>query len=149
MAKLPQSFNDADVSDDFPPAGEYLCEMIKSEMKDTKSGTGQYLAVQFKILEGKNKGSIVFNNYNLVNDNETAVRIAVKGMDKLCAAVGKKRKDIADSSQLHSIPFFIKLELRPEDDAYPGNVVKGYRAASGTVTSIAGAPKKNPFAKKD
>jgi hypothetical protein len=41
------------------------------------------------------------------------------------------------------------LELRPEDDAYPGNDVKGYRAASGTVTSIAGAPKKNPFAKKD
>lgn len=146
MAKLPSSFNDADASDEFPPAGEYLVEIVKSDMKETKSGTGQYLAVQFKILEGKNKGSIVFNNYNIINDNEVAVKIAIRELDKLCAALGKKRKDIIDSSQLHAIPFIIVLELRPADDAYPGNVVKGYKPY-GKVSQI-GAVKKNPFANK-
>jgi len=143
MAMLPKSFNDADISDDIIPAGQYLAEITKSEMKDTKSGTGKYLSVGFKLLDGPGQGSMVYTNLNLVNDNDVAVQIANQTLAKICAAVGKDYKKITDSSELHAIPLSIKLTVRPPDDAFPGNEIKGYKSAGSKAPSD--GIKKNPF----
>lgn len=142
MAMLPSSFRSSDVADDIWPAGDYLVEITKSEMKDTKSKTGKYLSLGFKCIEGKQKGSMVFTNLNLVNDNETAVKIAYSDLKKICTAVGKP--NISDSSELHAIPLKIKVTVRPDDDDFPGNDVKKYMAVGKASSS---APKKNPFNK--
>ena len=142
MAKLPQAFNTDDVADDIWPAGEYLVEITKSEMKDTKAGNGQYLQLGFKCIEGKQKGQMIFNNLNLVNPNEQAVNISQQELKRICTAIGKK--NITDSSEMHAIPLTIRVVERDADDPYPGNDIKGYKVAKGAGKS----PKKNPFADK-
>lgn len=142
MAKLPQSFS-TDDSDDICPTGDYLAEIIKTEMKSTNSGTGEYLQLSFKIKDGPQKGQIIFCNLNLINDNETAVRIANSTLKKIIKAVGKDPAKVVDSDELKNIPLMISVVKRPDDDAYPGADIKKYSEAV-----AGGAPRANPFAKK-
>jgi hypothetical protein len=58
------------------PAGKYLAAITDSEMKPTKNGSGSYLQLTFTILEGEYKGRVVWARLNLVNPNQTAVKIA-------------------------------------------------------------------------
>ena len=143
MAKIPQSVRENE-SDDILPAGDYLAEIINTEMKTTKAGDGEYLSIMFKILEGTNKDKVVYTNLNLINPNQVAVNIATGTLDKICKACGKDRKKLDDSDELIRIPIIITVTKRPDDDAYPGNEIKGYKKASASGT----APKKNPFGKK-
>ncbi|MGD9126460.1 MAG: DUF669 domain-containing protein, partial [Planctomycetia bacterium] len=50
--------NQVDPSTSFDPipAGKYVAVITESEMKDTKSGVGQYLQLTFDIIDGKYKG---------------------------------------------------------------------------------------------
>ena len=50
--------NQVEPSADFEPipAGKYLATIVESEMKPTKSGTGNYLQLTFEILEGPTRG---------------------------------------------------------------------------------------------
>ena len=112
-------------------------------MKDTKAGTGKYLSLGFKCIEGNQKGMMVFTNLNLVNPNEVAVNIANQDLKRICTAVGKK--SITDSSELHGIPLVIKVAVRDDDDPYPGNDIKRYKVAGKLVK---GTAKKNPFEDK-
>lgn len=144
MAIIPkQLFKEGD-EDEFLPEGDYLAEIVKSENKATKAGDGEYLSLQFKVLEGKHKDEIVYTNLNLVNPNDVAVKIAKKTLAKICKAVNVDVLNLENSEQLHGKPMIITVTLRPTDDAYPGNEIKGFKAASGTGAP----PKKNPFAKK-
>lgn len=144
MANLGGAFNTSDVADDIWPAGDYLVEITKSEMKDTKAGTGKYLMLGFKCLEGKQKGQMLFANINLVNPNEVAVQIAKKELKKICTAVGKT--SIEDSDELHAIPLKIGVTIRDDDDPYPGNDIKKYLAV-GKAGGGGSGTKKNPFKK--
>lgn len=144
MAKLPQSFS-SDDSDDICPTGDYLAEIVKTEMKTTNSGDGEYLSLHFKILEGAQKGSMVFCNLNLINPNETAVKIANSQLKKIINAIGKDPAKVVDSDELKNIPLMIGVVKRPDDDAYPGADIKKFSKAS----SDGSKPKANPFAKKN
>ena len=108
MAKIPQSVKENE-SDDILPAGDYLAEIIKTEMKQTNSGTGEYLSVMFKILEGSNKDKAIYTNLNLVNPNQVAVNIAIGTLDKICKAAGKDRKKLDDSDELLHIPMIFTV----------------------------------------
>ena len=143
MAKIPSSVRENE-SDDILPAGDYLAEIIKTEMKKTNAGDGEYLSLMFKVLDGPNKDRAVFTNLNLDNPNPVAVNIAIGSLDKICKACGKDRRKMDDSDELLKIPMIITVTKRPDDDAYPGNDIKGYKKASASGT----APKKNPFTKK-
>lgn len=142
MAKLPNSFQEVDASDEPLPAGDYLAEVIKTDLKDSKSG-GKYILYVFKVLEGPKKGSTVLFNVNVVNDNVQAVEIGKRMNNKLCEAVGvnPNKKDL-DSDEVKNIPLIITVTVRPADSAHPGNDIKAFKKAS-----AAGAPKKNPFAR--
>lgn len=148
MANLPTSFNAADVSDDLIPEGEYVAQITKSEMKDTKDKTGKYLQLGFIITAGKYAKRMVFVNLNLVNNNTIAVEISQKTLARICKAVGKDYKTVRDSAEIHGIPLVIKITQRPAEDAYPGNDIKGYKPLDGDAAVEAGAPiRKNPFKK--
>jgi hypothetical protein len=144
MAKYPQSVKTAEVQDDILPAGDYLAEAIKTEFKETKSGTGQYLSIAFKILEGSFKDRLIYTNLNVINDNPVAVNIAVGSLKKIYVAAGKNFDTRDDSDEILHIPMILTLTVRPEGDAYPGNEIKKYAK----VGASGAAPKKNPFAKK-
>jgi hypothetical protein len=147
MAKLPDSFKTVESNDELLEPGEYLAEIIKSDMKQTNAGDGYYIAYQFQVVDGPSKGKILFCNINIINPSPIAVKIAKGSNDKICKAVGKIPDAVTDTEELHKIPMIIVVTKRPDDDAYPGNDIKNFKKA-GTTPPAAGAPKKNPFAKK-
>lgn len=128
MAKL--NFNVADVPEsDFEPipAGDYSAQIVQSEMKSTKAGTGEYLQLRIQILDEEYQGRIVFDRLNLVNPNEQAVKIAQRTLGDLCQACGVE--EVEDSEELHGIEMTVRLGVTEASGDYPpGNEVKKYLA---------------------
>jgi hypothetical protein len=130
MAQINFNTEDAPESDFEPiPAGEYACQIIQTEMKDTKAGDGQYLECRVQVVEdGDYQGRLLFERFNLVNPNETAVRIAQRQLKELCEAVGLL--EVEDSEELHDIEFVAKVEIEPGKGDYgPQNRIKKFMAA--------------------
>lgn len=121
-------------ADDFAPipAGIYTAEITRSEVKDTRAGTGNYLSLGFKILEGQYAGRIVFHNINLKNPNDIAVQIGRKELAKLLQAIG--RTGVQESSELHGIPMQIKvaIEIDKTGRYEPSNSVKNFAQLKGS-----------------
>ena len=129
MAMLPNVFNSEGkekMGFSVLPAGWYEAEIVKSEVKDTKAGTGKYLMLQFKIINhDEYNGRFIFTNLNLVNPNQTAVQIAEKELATICDACGTNV--IEDSAELHDIPLGVKLTVKAETAQWPAkNEIKGY-----------------------
>jgi hypothetical protein len=131
-------------SQDFEPipAGKYLAVITESEMKPTKSGTGNYLQLSFKVLDGQYKDRLVWARLNLENPNATAVQIARRELADICRAVGVTKP--ADSVDLHNIPLVITVRMKKRDDTGDfTNEVRGYakrEAAAGEAPPQAADP---------
>ena len=122
------------------PAGKYLAVITDSEMKPTKSGTGQYLQLSLQILEGPYKGRYVWARLNLHNPNPTTVQIARQELSAICRAVGVMQP--TDSVELHNIPLVISVKCKKrEDTGEITNEVKGYEAKA----AAAGRPQQSPI----
>jgi len=100
------------------PLGNYALEVSASEMKDTKAGTGQLLAVTMDVLEPEQfHGRKVFYNFNLTNPNPTAQKIGRDELAKLCRAIGLNQ-DPDDSEELHFKRFVAKIGLEKAQEGY-------------------------------
>jgi hypothetical protein len=126
MAMLPSVFNasEHDASSGFEsiPAGIYIAEIVKSKMKDTKDGTGKYLMLQFKIIEGDFSKRFVFINLNLVNKSAEAVQIAKSNLKSIVVACGLGDDyELEDSVDLHNTAMGIKVEIKPASGKWPAS----------------------------
>lgn len=120
------------------PAGWYTCMITDSEMKPTKSGTGEYLQLRINVIDGECEGRVVFDSLNLHNSNQTAVEIAQRTLSSICRAIGIMTPN--DSSDLHDQPLRVKVAIRPAGNGYDAsNEVKGYEPAV-SVQKPASAP---------
>tara|TARA_Y100000004_G_C8908450_1_gene409806 strand:- start:797 stop:1246 length:450 start_codon:yes stop_codon:yes gene_type:complete len=142
MVQLPNTIITADHedtrSDSFEPIpkGEYTAMVNYSEMKDTKSGNGQYLELTFEVLEGDHKGRLVWERLNLVNPNATAVEIAQRKLAEIGRSVGLQT--VEDSVQLHDKPMKIKVLVEPATADYSAsNKINGFSSASNLKASPA------------
>ena len=97
--------------------GDYLMHIVKTEFKETKKKDGHYLACQLKVIEGENKGRVVFINLNLDNPNPVAVEIANKELNSICQACGLE--GVEDSDELLNIPMSVKLKVKKGDAQWP------------------------------
>jgi hypothetical protein len=110
------------------PAADYLCHAVESEMRATRNGNGEYLWIEFVVLEGEHKGRRVWDRINLVNTNTTAVEIGQRQLSALCRACGVLQPK--GSQELHSIPVLVSVGIQPAKDNYEArNIVKGYKSA--------------------
>jgi hypothetical protein len=93
MAKLGGTFDAASVEPNAPlealPPGDYRVQILQSEMRVTKAGTGQILWLDMEVLEGPLKGRHLYDQLNLINPNPTAEEIAQRTLSAICHAVGK------------------------------------------------------------
>lgn len=139
---LPYAFDATQVAPQAPrevlPPGDYLCVIVNSEMRPTKSGDGQYLALEHDIIDGPHKNRKLWNNLNLINPNQQAVDIAKAQLSALCHAIGVMH--VTDSTQLHGRPVLVNVRTKPVEKDGQGNVVrdasnevKGYKLATGTA----------------
>ena len=129
MAQLPDVFKPSETEDvgfDTIPEGWYSAQAIKTEVKKTQAGDGTYVALRFKIIEGEYSGRFVFTNLNIINKNETTMRIAKAHLKQICEAVDIE--SLVDTDELLGQPLQIKLGIKPASGAYPeGNKIDAYR----------------------
>lgn len=131
--------------EDFQPLnpGTYRVAISESELKQSKSGSGQYLKLKLIVLDGPDKDRTLFDNLNLYHDNATTVKIAKQTLDEIILAVAYQRqglKTVSDSSELHNIPMDVEVGVQPAQGNYgPSNVIKKYKAPS-TQIAYQGMP---------
>ena len=74
----------------------------------------------------------MYANLNIVNKNETAVRMARSDLKKICAAVGHEN-ELEDTVDLHNIDLQVKLSVKEATSEWPAkNEIKDYRFADGS-----------------
>src|SRR5690606_25634228 len=86
------------------PAGDYKVAIIASEMKQNAKKNGSFLALEFSVLDGEQKGRKLFSNLNLNNPNNQAVEIAKSELSAICRAVNVLTPN--DSAELHNKPLW-------------------------------------------
>jgi hypothetical protein len=70
------------------PEGEYLAEVVETDIRATKKGNGHYTLVKWEVAEGDHIGRWLFEYHNHDNPNEKAVEIAARNLKKICNAFG-------------------------------------------------------------
>jgi len=91
MADLGFTFNNDDApEDEFAdlPVGDYVCMITESAMKPTRAGTGEYIGLRVEVVEGERAGRLMFENLNIKNPNEIAVKIALQKIAEINKAFG-------------------------------------------------------------
>jgi len=120
------------------PNGDYPVVITESEMKDTKSGGGQYLQLVLEVIEGPYKGRKVWDRLNLVNSNVTAVEIGQRALSQICHAIN--HLNLTDTVELHGKPMVAKLVVKQSPGYDDSNEVKEYKAYSGAAPIAATPP---------
>ena len=120
------------------PNGDYPVVITESEMKDTKSGGGQYLQLVLEVIEGPYKGRKVWDRLNLVNPNVTAVEIGQRALSQICHAIN--HLNLTDTVELHGKPMIAKLVVKQSPGYDDSNEVKEYKAYSGAAPIAATPP---------
>ncbi len=141
MAQLNQHFDASAVEPAAPfellPPGRYSVQIVQSEMRATRAGTGQYLWLEMDVIEGPNQGRKIWDQLNLVNPNQQTVEIAQRTLSAICHAVGQMQ--VTDSEQLHFRPMQVTLAVEPDsrdkhkpiEEQRKQNKVKGYLGGAG------------------
>jgi hypothetical protein len=135
MAQLGGRFDPASIEADERgsftplPEGDYACEIIESELRETKTG-GQMLRLTLEVKQGPHAGRRIWDNLNIVNRNADAEKIAHRTLKSICDAVGSGPID--DSEQLHFRPLTATVKIEPAQGQYEArNGVKRYKPLSG------------------
>lgn len=111
------------------PAGWYTAQITNAELKATKAGTGQYIAIRYDITGPTYQGRIVFGNLNIRNPNIKAEEIGRQQLGELMRAVGLAK--VNNTDQLIGCNLQIKVDIRHQDGYEPANEVRGYKAITG------------------
>jgi hypothetical protein len=143
---LPQATNNYEPL----PAGWYTAVVNGAEIKNTKAGTGQYIAVRYDITGPTHQGRVVFGNLNIKNPNPKAEEIGRQQLGELMRAIGLDT--VQDTDQLIGGQLSIKLDVRESEQYGASNDVKGYKSSGSAppVAAKAAAPAKAapPWVKK-
>jgi len=127
MAQLDFNANEVEPTTAFEPlpAGKYLAEISASEIKPTKSGNGNYLELEFTVLDGPCRGRKTWDRLCIDHPNELTQRIARGNLSAICRAVGVLQP--RDSVELHHLPILVNVRCKKRADTGEiTNEVKGY-----------------------
>lgn len=136
MPAIPQTA-DVDPNDvrtfDLIPNGWYAAQLVDSKHEAAKSGNGEYLKLEFDLLDAPYANRKVWVNLNLWNANEEAVRIANQQRLELLQALNKPNAQTTE--ELYAIPVMLKIGTREDKSGKyePQNVVKGFKAIPGAA----------------
>ena len=143
MAQLPQAFSAAELpqSDrnyDPIPEGWYDVEIKGAELRTTKAGNGQYIAVRYDVTGPTHAGRVVYGNLNVSNPNPKAEEIGRQQMGELMRSIGLPV--LQDTDQLVGGRLSIKVSIRKSEQYGDSNDVKGFKALAGGAAPAVAAP---------
>jgi hypothetical protein len=133
------------------PAGWYPVEIVSAEVKVTKAGTGQYVAVGYRVTDSAFSGRMIFGNLNIRNPNVTAEEIGQQQLGEIMRAGGLK--SLGDTDLMIGINCEVQLVIKDDPQYGPRNEIKKIRGRSGAAakpqmaTASSGKPSP-PWAKK-
>jgi len=104
------------ISFDPIPAGNYEAQIVNSDLKVTKDGTGEYIALTWEVLDPEYAGRRIFDNLNIINKNEKAVAIAKSKLKQICEAM--ELAEFVDTQELHGQPVRIVVGIKPASGGY-------------------------------
>ena len=81
-------FDATEVSETGVLPGEHIATIIDAQVKETKSGTGEYLKVVWKLEDGASFSYM----YNIKNVNAMAQNIGLTELKKMMKAAGREPK---------------------------------------------------------
>ena len=138
------------------PPGWYSATMSAAEIKDTKTGTGKYIALRYDITGPTHQGRVVFGNLNIRNQSPKAEEIGRQQLGDICRSIGLSH--VGDTDQLIGHSLMIKLDIEKSEQYGDKNQVKGFKPIAGgappvvakAVAAPTAAPAKAapPWAKK-
>ena len=96
------------------PVGDYLMQVVQSEVRATKDGSGQYVWLEFDILDGEHQGRKYWERLNIWNANPQAADIANKALTSLTRACGMVA--IEDTEDLHFKPIKVRMGVSKRKD---------------------------------
>jgi hypothetical protein len=129
-------------------AGKYHVQIVNSQMRDTKGGTGQYLWMELTIIDGPHANKRLFERLNLVNQNEKAVEISQRTLSAICRATGQM--SVTDSEQLHNRSMVATVKVRTAGPDKNGthreaaNEIGGYEPMNRPPAVPVGTPPAQP-----
>ena len=141
MANLGQSFNANDIpqsENNFEPipAGWYEVSINTAELKETKAGTGEYIALRYDVLGPAHQGRVIFGNLNIRNPNSKAQDIGIQQLGELMRAIGLA--SVQDTDQLVGGHLEVKVKIREASGGYDAsNDVSGFKAVKGGSVPMA------------
>ena len=116
------------------PAGKYVAAIVASQMKSTKAGDGQYLELQFQVIDGEHKGRLLWARLNLTNTSEVAAKIARSELAAICQAIGVLTPN--DSTELHDLPLQVTVAVKKRQDTGDlTNEIKAYAKKPSAVAA--------------
>lgn len=115
------------------PAGWYSALVEESSIESTKDGTGTYIKMKLKIIEPQQfMNRVIFQNFNIKNNNQQAVDIAMGQLSALSHAVGVLNWQ--DTQELHQRPMKIRVKVRPAQGEYEAqNAITAFKPATENV----------------
>lgn len=137
---LPESTNTGEFQP--LPAGWYSSTINKAELKVTKDGTGQYIAIRYDITGPTHQGRVVFGNINIRNKSEKAEEIGRAQLGDIMRAIGLKQ--VSDTDQLVGGSLQIKLDIKTDEQYGTRNEVKGYKASGDAMVYFGKPNEVNP-----
>lgn len=142
------------------PTGEYLVEIVASDVKPTQQNNGQFAELEYVGLEGPMQGRRLWTRITLENANDKAVEIGQRQLASLREATGVANP--TDTADFHKKPHLIRVEFYPvgsviaygkkkgEKRDRDENEIKAWKkvdaaAASAQAAPTAGASKSAPW----
>jgi hypothetical protein len=122
------------------PAGWYLVQVEKAEVRDTKAKTGKVLKLELTVIDERFNGRKLFPRINIRNPNRTAEEIGLRTLASLGVACGLAT--VTDTAELIGHNIAAKVKVKQDEGYDPDNDVVAYKAATEAAgtTPAASAP---------
>ena len=95
--------------------GTYQAMVIASKVKRTKKNDGEFVELEFQIIDGPSAGRRHWERYNMKNPTKKTEEIATKQLSWVCKAVGVSIREMKTTEELHDIPLNIVLDVDYRD----------------------------------
>ena len=123
------------------PAGWYTAAIASAEVRTTKAGTGNYIAVRFDVTGPEHQGRVVWTNLNTRNPSAKAEEIGRQQLGDIMRAIGLTK--LEDTDQMLGGSLSIKVTVKDDPVYGPGNEVRAFKSIEGSTPPAVAVTKPN------
>jgi hypothetical protein len=91
------------------PDGWYEVSISSTQLKQTKAGTGEYIALRYNVLGPTHEGRVIVGKLNIRNPNPKTQDIGIRQLGELMRAIGLA--SVEDTDQLIGGHLEVKVQI--------------------------------------